>query len=57
MIWGCFPYYGIGPIHLIEGIMDQNIYVDILKNLMMPYAEYNMRLKWVFQLNGQSMVW
>ena len=49
MIWGCFSYSGIGPIHLIEDIMDQNIYVHILKNVMMPYAKDYMPLKWIFQ--------
>ena len=49
MIWGCFSYYGVGPIHRIVGKMDQNVYVDILENVMWPYAEYEMPLKWVFQ--------
>jgi hypothetical protein len=30
MIWGCFSYYGVGSLHLIDGIMDQNVYKDIL---------------------------
>ena len=47
MIWGCFSYYGVDPIHLIRGIME--VYVDILENVMVPYAEDNMPLKWVFQ--------
>ena len=29
--------------------MDQYVYVDILENIMMSYAEDNMPLKWVFQ--------
>ena len=39
MIWACFSYYGIGPIHWIKTIMDQHVYVDILQNVMLPYAE------------------
>ena len=49
MIWGCFSDYGIGPIQLIRGIMDRQVYVDILENVVIPYAEDNMPLKWVFQ--------
>lgn len=49
MVWGCFSYNGVGPIHQIKGIMDQHVYVDILEKVMFPYAEYDMPLKWVFQ--------
>lgn len=48
-VWACFSYYGVGPIHLINGIMDQHVYVKILDEVMLPYAEYEMPLKWVFQ--------
>jgi hypothetical protein len=30
IIWDCFSYYGVGSLHLINGIMDQNVYKDIL---------------------------
>ena len=49
MIWGCFSYYGVGPIYHISGIMDQFEYIRILKEVMLPYAEEEMPLKWVFQ--------
>ena len=29
--------------------MDQHVYVDILENVMLPYAEEEMPLLWVFQ--------
>lgn len=48
-IWGCFSYYGVGPIFWIKGNMDQHLYVEILETTMLPYAEYNMPLRWVFQ--------
>ena len=28
MVWGCFSYYGIGPIYLIPGIMGQFEYIS-----------------------------
>lgn len=49
MIWTCFSGYGIGPFHEIGGIMDRFVYKDIVENVMLPYAEWNMTLSWVFQ--------
>jgi len=44
-----FTYYGVGPIHWIQGIMDQHICTDILENVMLPYAEDEMPLVWTFR--------
>jgi hypothetical protein len=49
MVWGCFSYYGVGPIYWIKSIMDRFIYVDIMQNTMLPYAEEEMPLRWIFQ--------
>lgn len=49
MVWGCFSGHGMGPIRFIEGIMDRFVYVDILKNAMVPFAEDNLPLLWRFQ--------
>ena len=49
MIWGCFSYYGVGPIYHIPGIMDQFEYIRILEEVMLPYAEEEMPLRWTFQ--------
>lgn len=49
MVWACFSYYGVGPIHCIKGIMDQHVYCEILETVMLPYGEYEMPLLWVFQ--------
>lgn len=48
MVWACFSYQGVGPIVWIKTMMDQALYVDILRNSMLPYAEYEMPLKWIF---------
>ncbi len=39
----------VGPIYRIPGIMDQFEFIKILKKVMLPYAEEEMPLKWVFQ--------
>lgn len=49
MVWGCFSMHGMGPIHRIEGIMDKVVYRNILQHVMLPYAEWNMPLRFIFQ--------
>ena len=49
MVWGCFSSSGIGPIYLITDSMTANIYTNILKEIMLPHAEDNMPLFWIFQ--------
>ena len=46
MVWACFSWYGVGPIFWIKKIMDQYLYLEILENTMLPYAEWEMPLKW-----------
>lgn len=49
MVWGCFSWYGVGPIYRIEDTMNAVGYRDILQNVMLPYAKEEMPLLWVFQ--------
>lgn len=39
MVWGCVSAAGVGNLHFIEGIMDQNVYLNILKQNLMPSTE------------------
>lgn len=48
MLWGCFSWYGVGPLHKIEGIMNADVYVNILETVLLPYAEEEMPLRWVY---------
>lgn len=48
-VWGCFSWNGVGPIHRIDGILTKEKYVDILKNVMLPWAEENLPVIWKFQ--------
>lgn len=54
MIWACFSYIGVGPIHSIKGIMDKTVYVKIMGEVMFPYSEWNMPLKWIFKQDNDS---
>ena len=49
IILACFSYYAVGPIHWVKMILDQHAYVDILQNVMLPYAELEMPFIWVYQ--------
>jgi len=49
MVWGCFTASGIGPLVEIEGIMNGEMYRDILiNNLSEEYVD-NLPLAWIFQ--------
>lgn len=48
-VWGCFSWNGVGPIHRIDGILTKEKYVDILENVMLPWAEENLPVIWTFQ--------
>lgn len=48
-IWGCFSYNGTGPIFWIKPMMTAEVYVGIMRETMLPYAEWNMPLRWVLQ--------
>ena len=49
MAWGCFSTKETGPIERVCGIMDQHVYRQIVEEVMLPYAEENMPLRWWFQ--------
>ena len=48
MVWGCFSESGVGPIYLINGKMCATDYLEILSNIMLPYASEEMPLRWEF---------
>lgn len=44
-----FAAQGIGPLAKIRERLDRFQYKDILEDIMLPYAEEEMPLKWNFQ--------
>lgn len=48
-VWGCFSWYGVGPIFQTTNKMTALEYRKIMERVMLPYAEENMPLRWVFQ--------
>ena len=51
-VWGGFSMHGMGPIHKINGIMDQTIYKNIMKNVLLPYSKEYLSLNWIFMQNN-----
>jgi Transposase len=49
MVCEWFSCDGLGPIHRIEGIMDQFVYKNIISDVMLPHAKNEMARGWVFQ--------
>ena len=49
MIWGAFSWKGVGPVVKIDGIMDADMYKNILAEHMTPYAQQNILRGWIFQ--------
>lgn len=48
-LWGAMSYNGVGPIFWIKQNMTKEIYLEILETIMLPYAEENMPLRWIYQ--------
>ena len=40
--------HGMRPLHGIHGIMDQYVYKDIIKNVLLPYTEDFLPVTWIF---------
>lgn len=47
-VWGCMSWYGTGPIVEIKDTLTQYSYLDILKNIMEPYADDKLPVLWTF---------
>lgn len=52
MLWGCFSSSGVGPILRIGDKMCAPDYLNIFKDVMLPYAEEEMPLRWEFMQNN-----
>ncbi|GFV71106.1 transposable element Tcb1 transposase [Trichonephila clavipes] len=55
MVWGSFSAAGPGTLHLIEGKMDQNVCIDILKtNLSLCVQKLSLGNNWRFYQDNDS---
>lgn len=39
MFWGCFTWWGVGPLIQINGTMDTNVYIDTLASYFIPWVQ------------------
>lgn len=49
MVWGCMASNGLGRLHFIDGIMNSDAYMEILKNQMLPSARNLLGRRYLFQ--------
>ncbi|RCN29074.1 hypothetical protein ANCCAN_25175, partial [Ancylostoma caninum] len=49
LVYGAFSRNGMGPLVEIDGIMDAQLYKDILVNVAVPWANGNMPQGWILQ--------
>lgn len=49
MAWGCFSSAGVGDIHIIEGIMNANMYIRMLSQHMIPSSARLFKDDYIFQ--------
>ena len=47
-VWGCFSMHGMELLHRIHGIMDQYVYKDMIKNVLLPYTEDFLPVSWIY---------
>ena len=49
MVWVCFSSRRMGPLHHIQGTVDDHMYKDILERKMLSYARGMQGLVFTFQ--------
>ncbi|CAK9819099.1 Transposable element Tcb1 transposase [Anthophora quadrimaculata] len=52
LVWGSMSMNGTGPIRRITGIMDRFVYLDIVKNVLLPFAKDKMPNDWIYQADN-----
>ncbi len=49
MYWGGFSGSGVGPLIEVRGTLNQNGYIDLLRDQFLPFSNENLAPGWVFQ--------
>ena len=50
MFWGCMSWQGMGRLHLVEGMMKKEQYLNVLQHRALPQADdWFEGCDWVFQ--------
>lgn len=53
MVWGCMSWKGLGNLHVIDGIMTKEVYLDILeRNLLPSKKKLRLQSNFIFQQDG-----
>lgn len=49
LVWGCFSAHGMGSLHYFKGTIKSHEYIDILENVMLPYASQFLQQGFIYQ--------
>ena len=49
MVWGCFTRSGSSPIRRIQGIMNVDVYCNVLEGSLVEFADANMLPHCIYQ--------
>ncbi|GJQ74915.1 hypothetical protein Trydic_g9545 [Trypoxylus dichotomus] len=47
-VWGCMLWRGVSPLHLINSVMDQHVYKNIMEDIMLPCADEHLPVIWEY---------
>ena len=56
IVWGSFLWCGVGPLHRIQGTIDQHMYKEILENVMLTFFKSAFEKK-AFKRRNNSKQW
>lgn len=54
MFWSCISKYGVGPLVPIEGTVNSDKYIDLLKEHLLPYLDEVCEEDMVFMQDGAA---
>lgn len=44
MVWGCFSFYTLGPLHFVDGTMNAQKYGQVIKEFLVPAIEEHLSI-------------
>lgn len=54
MVWEAITLNSVGSIHRIQCVINQHVYINILKNMLLGYGANDLSADWIFQADNDS---
>lgn len=55
MVWRCFSYYGVCDVLFMEGRVDENKYIKVLDDALLPWGAINHEETWTIQQHNEPI--